>query len=383
MSEPAVRDLRNWTASPGSSPRERTSNGEIFGSLRTLARQLHLWFGLTVGIHLLIMGLSGSALVFREEWNAALEPAIQKHEAVLPEQVAAKGSETLERDLPGFRPRMLVFSDGQRPVRMIVQKAGAPAFHVFLDPLTGKVLGRGPEVSLPDRVADFHHNLLIGRTGRVINGILAIVLLLLIATGLLLWATQPRPISRRLTVRWSNQRRGIFDLHTAVGFWLSPFLALIAFSAVYFAWHDAVGAFLNAVTFSKPGPAPPKVVARDGRATLVSIAAAAKQAMPEGKLSYIRMPEKVGEPVVVRVKHTDEWRSNGSSHVYLHPSDASVLLVDRTAIQPLGTRIVRNLAPLHFGEVGGRLTQVIWVLLGLTPGTLFLTGLFIWRRKVL
>lgn len=382
---------------------QRTLHGTIVGSLlqeglnsgsttssvdpvssRKRIRRFHLWLGLIVGVHLLFMGLSGSALVFREEWNSLLEPAVASNAAQAePQQIAARVSQTLRREFPGLQPRMLVFPKVGRPLRLTLKRPDSGVFQVYFDPAATAVLARGPEVSFPDQVADFHHNLLIGRTGRVINGVIAIILFLLIATGLWLWVMQRRSIALRLTVRWSNSRRGLFDLHTAVGFWLAPFLALIAFSAIYFAWHESVAGFVNAITFSHTVQPPPKAERQRGSATLETITAVAKQAMPKGKISYIVWPARADDPIVVRVKHSDEWRSNGSSHLYLDPSNASVLLSDRTAEQPIGTRIIRNLAPLHFGEFGGRVTQILWVLLGLSPGALFLTGFLIWRRKVL
>ena len=50
---------------------------------------------------------------------------------------------------------------------------------------------------------------------------------------------------------------------------------------------------------------------------------------------------------------------------------------------PFGVRLMLLFRPVHFGTWGGPATRVLWVLVGLTPGILFLTGFVMWWRRVL
>lgn len=349
---------------------------------RLWIKRAHLWLGLITGTHLLLMGLSGSALVFREPWTAAIEPAAATREDRVPiNALSAAISRTLDREFPAHKLRLLTLPEGQRPVRATLQKPGSKPITVYLHPATGATIAQSSAVLFPDWLADFHHNLLLGRTGRVINGVMAIVLLSLIASGVWLWITQKRPFPLRLKVRLSSRYRTNFDLHSAAGFWVAPLLAVMACTAVYFAWHPQVAKLIDAVTFSRPAAGAPRASTNPGTATLEEIITAASNALPEARISFVRFPEHRGDPVVVRMKHADELRSPGTSQVYLEPSTAAVVLRDRTSEQPLGTRIVRNLAPIHFGEFGGLPIRLVWLALGLAPGLLFITGFFIWRRK--
>lgn len=117
MSPPTLHDIADGMLLRQSPYSETPGSRANRGSSRRRIRQVHLWLGLIVGVHLIAMGVSGSALVFREQWNAALEPAVPKQAAVSkPEQVAARVSQMLARDFPGFERRMLVFSEDQRPL---------------------------------------------------------------------------------------------------------------------------------------------------------------------------------------------------------------------------------------------------------------------------
>jgi uncharacterized iron-regulated membrane protein len=69
--------------------------------------------------------------------------------------------------------------------------------------------------------------------------------------------------------------------------------------------------------------------------------------------------------------------------VYVDPATAKVVRLDFHAERPLGVRLQRDIYALHFGTFGGSVTRLIWVLVGLFPGVLFLTGLLMYRNRVL
>jgi hypothetical protein len=56
----------------------------------------------------------------------------------------------------------------------------------------------------------------------------------------------------------------------------------------------------------------------------------------------------------------------------------------RSQFKPrVGDQILRGAYALHFGNFGGNKLKVAWVVLGLAPGLLFLTGTLMWiNRKI-
>jgi uncharacterized iron-regulated membrane protein len=91
---------------------------------------------------------------------------------------------------------------------------------------------------------DFHTNLLGGPTGRRINGIGAISLVLLCLTGAVIWWPGVRHWRRSLTIEWGARfPRLNWDLHSALGFWCFAFVAMWGVSGVYFVfprWFDVL-----------------------------------------------------------------------------------------------------------------------------------------------
>jgi len=137
--------------------------------LRRILFQLHLWVGAAATLYILLMSLTGSAIVFRNELN------------------------------------------GNRLIEWLVR---------------------------------LHGSLLIGMTGRLVDGIGGVSLSLLCLTGAAIWWPGIKHWRRSLTVDWSGSfARLSWDLHSALGFWLFLFALLWGVSGFYFGFPDAFNFF--------------------------------------------------------------------------------------------------------------------------------------------
>lgn len=82
-----------------------------------------------------------------------------------------------------------------------------------------------------------HADLGAGTTGRLLNGLGAIGLTVLCITGAVVWWPGLTHWRRSLTVSWSAKFPRIsWDLHSALGFWVFPFVLEWAVSAIYFSF---------------------------------------------------------------------------------------------------------------------------------------------------
>ena len=72
-----------------------------------------------------------------------------------------------------------------------------------------------------------------------------------------------------------------------------------------------------------------------------------------------------------------------SNYVYLDPYTGKVLRVDSVENRSVGDTILAWVTPLHFGTFGGGLTvYVLWVVLGLSPAVLGVSGVLMWWNRV-
>ena len=204
--------------------------------LRQVVFQIHLWSGLTVGVYIVAISVSGSVLVYRSELRQTFEPE--------PRYVTVSGTRMTEETLtevaqqtyPDHRvARVILREDPARAATVTLNREGAPT-QILFDPYTGTDLGHRLPVAyrLTTWLLDLHDNLLYGETGRRVNGFGAIALTLLGITGGVIWWPGYQTWQRSLLVDWrANWRRLIWSLHSALGAWFFLFVILWGVTGIY------------------------------------------------------------------------------------------------------------------------------------------------------
>jgi len=206
--------------------------------LRRALFQVHLWSGIAVGLYILMISLTGSVLVYRNEL----------YRAATPEPIMSKGSgprltdhqlaEAATRLYPGYRVVKLGRAqDLDQAVDVQLRRGNVIKKRLF-DPRSGRDVGQAVPtgIRLMSELLDLHDNLLTGESGRRVNGIGAIAVLALATTGLVVWwpgiKTWHRSLSLHRGVGW---KRLTWDLHSMIGFWSLAFTLIFAVSGVYLA----------------------------------------------------------------------------------------------------------------------------------------------------
>ena len=204
--------------------------------LRKAIFQVHLWAGIVLGLYILLISITGSILVFSNELFRVTTPD--------PIVIASSATPLTDRQLDAAATRayagyhVLRITHGPTPSYAvdIALKRGASTRNRLFDPYTGADLGNSVPLGtwLVARTLDLHDNLLGGATGRRINGLGAALIAILALTGLIVWwpgiAAWRRSLTLRRNVGW---QRLIWDLHSALGFWLFVFILMFALSGIY------------------------------------------------------------------------------------------------------------------------------------------------------
>jgi uncharacterized iron-regulated membrane protein len=278
--------------------------------MRRVCFRIHLWTGLLSGAYMVLMSVTGSAIVFRGELGRWLTPVPR----VVPAGRRRTRDELVadaERALPQWSvTELTVPGDPTEPAEIRLRRGQRRVDKIF-NPYSGDLIGeRVPrEPRSIERLADLHDNLLAGPRGRFANGVGALALTVLCITGAVVWwprAGAPGALKRRLTMRRGRTwRRTAWSLHTAVGFWMLALLSIWAVSGVYLALptaFDCVSDVLDRLD-------------ADGRLSMT-------------------MYRALG------------WMSDA-----------------------------------HFGRFAGNGIKILWVVLGLTPALLFMTGAYLWWTR--
>ena len=83
---------------------------------------------------------------------------------------------------------------------------------------------------------DLHDNLLFGRPGRRANAFGAGLVLVLAATGLVVWWPGIKSWRRSLWVSFGRRQRFTWRLHSALGFWFLGFVVMWGVSGLYLSY---------------------------------------------------------------------------------------------------------------------------------------------------
>jgi uncharacterized iron-regulated membrane protein len=341
---------------------------------------VHTWTGIIAGVFLSVLALTGSVIVFRVEFERAALPK----SAPVSSATLRVSLDEAAREIVRVRPdahirRVRMPAAPSDPYIFQVESSGKRTERLVSDASSGRVLGT-VESGWIAWVVDLHRNFLAGKSGRKAVGIAGIVLLVLSATGLLMWLTGARRWRAWISLRREGStRRFNFELHRASGLWAYSFLAVISFTGIGLAFPETYRQAMHSMTGAPATVPAPKGIKAKVERSLDEYLRAGRGAMPDGVATELRLPESGKGPVDLRLYRPGDL-APGGNHVYLEPATAAVVRVDRIADRPVGARFLAAMAPIHYGEFGGIPIKVAWALLGLTPILLFVTGLIAWWR---
>ena len=273
--------------------------------LRSLAFKLHRYIGVMVGLLLLIIGLTGSALVFWHEidysQNLHLRSVIPQGERISLESAA----KIVRSSYPNLQLSLIELPRKPEETYIVsMSSKDDKSIDVYVHPYTGKILGSGEwGRTLMTFIYNIHITLLAGEVGDFVVGICGILLLLLGLTGLILW-TGWRRLATGFRIRWKSPTRLVnYDIHQVSGIVSSALLILMAFTGAAMIFYEQFESAVYAIS-NIPKPEEPKstIVANRPRLAIDAVVQKANAPLPEGEITYITIPEKPDEAFMVAGK---------------------------------------------------------------------------------
>jgi len=330
--------------------------------LRRALFQIHLWTGIGLGLYVVLISVSGSAIVFRNElykvWGAPPKTVPVGPARLTEDQMRANAHQRY----PGYA--ISFYFEGKRPgqpTEVWLEKSHSKKQRLF-DPYTGDDLGRSVPIGISAVawLSDLHTNLLGGPKGRAVNGIASIFLTLVCLTGAVLWWPGVSSWRRSLVINpKANWKRINWELHSAVGFWTFALVFMWAFTGIYLVFPDP---FQRAVDHFAP---------LDYYRILADDAPSARPALKTPSPVFVLVDDPVIQPIAPPARSNSD-RPNGAR-------------APRRRFIPhysKGDLVLRWIYYLHFGNFAGNKTKGVWVALGLLPVGLFLTGAIMWWNRV-
>ena len=204
--------------------------------LRRALLKIHLWLALAIGLYVIVISISGSAVIFRPDVSRWAIPRVvpsAEGERLQGDALAA----ALATAYPEYE--VVRFAEGRfprQPAEVLLLRDGVEHGRLF-DPFALQDMGESYPISVRaiEWLVSLHDDLLAGEVGRTINGIGGAIMLIIALTGMVLWWPGQRAWFRSLYVPLRSARP-LWHLHSAVGFWACVLLLNWSLTSLYLAF---------------------------------------------------------------------------------------------------------------------------------------------------
>ena len=361
--------------------------------MRKWAVRVHRWTGLTLGLVLVVLGLSGSFNVFHREVDAWLNPAYWEAQA----RAKLRPSEALalaQARYPQMKAPLLGLPVDGGPYTLTFRDEALAAdgrqFQLAIDPGTGEITGPrvhwgGLSFSKSQFVRTLyrlHYELLAPPWGHTLVGLSGLFLVGLIVLGVVLW--WPRNGNWRKAFAFKRSAhivRQMFDAHRLIGVVSALVLLFSGFSGSYIVFpdefHAATALFGNAESL------PRTVLSQTpGRGINMEKAIAIATAQFDDATPFnVSPPNGDYGTYRVRLRRTAEAHLLGRTFVWIEPATGNIVRIHDYTEQRGINRFYAWQFPLHNGTLFGMPGRIVVFIAGLAPLALLVSGLIVWRQK--
>lgn len=368
---------------------------------------LHLWLGLLSGIILIIVCLSGCLYAFKNQVSDWIN-----RDKVFIESVSGKihSPDDIKNQLEkeGKNLSSITIPEGQNRSFVVSYKNNGLDYSVYYNQYTGKELGT-PDVSFShffEVVLDLHRNLLMGNTGRQINGIGVLMFCFLLFSGFILWIPKKlKHLKQALTIKFSAKFfRVNYDLHNTLGFYTFLLLFFMAVTGLYvtYPWVK------NALIISMGGTSISNIAENteeDSNAfnilmndmlnrqneknspetkkeiPLQQIIKSANKILPYKAATTIELPNEENPRYTITKINTDNWLGAMLPDEITFDKEGNLKSKDLFADKPLDKQFTSLSKPLHTGEILGLKSIILYFMVCLIGLSLPVTGFLIWWHR--
>jgi sulfite reductase (NADPH) flavoprotein alpha-component len=392
--------------------------------LRKILFQAHWLIGITAGIVMAVVGVTGGMLSFEHQLLYFFNPGVMH--IMPPGTQALSPVELIERMQtanPGRRVVTVTLSADPKDTAKVGFAADAqPAQSVpggqrrgemrYVDPYTGAVLAKPQGEAFFRTVMQIHRWLAAGETGKQIVGAATIGLVVLCLSGLYLrWPRRLSDWRAWFVFRLALKGRSfLWELHAVIGTWALLFYLMAGLTGLYwsYGWYrDVLFAITGAPRPVQAGTggnraAPPDSAkadagkqnkAREGERD-IEMPRESRQAnigpawdtfrreVPEFSTATLRLPEKPGQPVQITYLDRDARHDRATNRVML-AGDGKILQHERYAKKPAGAKIMSSIFALHSGSFFGEAGVILMMLASLAMPLFPITGwmMYLDRRR--
>ena len=364
--------------------------------IKKIFGKIHLWLGLTSGLLVLIIAVTGCIYAFQAE----IQDHTQPYRFVKAQQKAPLAPSVIHdiaaKELPGKHPHSVTYDRRDRAAIVAFYNVDPEYYYVvYIDPYNGEVL----KVKNMDR--DFFRIILMGHfylwlppeIGQPIVASATLIFVLMLISGLILWWPKNKSARKqRFSVKWNAKwRRVNYDLHNVFGFYMTWVVIFIALTGLVwgFQW------FAKAVYWTAGGEKnyefsePVSDTTQQSSHTVAAVDAIWQKMMkenPGAETIEVHYPETKAAAIGAGANPDGDtyWKTD---YRYFDQYSLQELSVDhlygRYKDAAAADKLVRMNYDIHTGAIWGFPGKLLAFFASLIAASLPVTGFMIWwgRKK--
>ncbi len=354
---------------------------------------LHLWLGLSSGIIVFIVSLTGVLFIFCDDIidglaYDSLHVQEVKEKKLTPEEILKSFKEQFPDRKASY---FITYRDPERTIKLASSTKERDLQFSWIDPYTGKVLTSGKAYDFFYVIAHIHSgHIPFGDTGNLIVEISVWIFLIELITGLILWWPKKWNKSTRkqsFSIKWkATFKRLNYDLHNVPGFYnLLPALLITITGLIivnkplgnttqkifggttkaYSQLRDIKPEYDSTKTFAPVSPVIEKLFAKQKEAKQVKLSVASKDSITT---LYAATGKNIG------LKGIENGKTFAINRYTGQEMEIPVKIMN-------GLEIDDWTMNLHIGFWAGWLGKILTLLVGLICMFLPVTGFLIWYGR--
>jgi len=359
--------------------------------------KLHLWLGLSSGLVVFIVAVTGCIYAFQSE----IQDLTQSYRFVTPEETSILPPTTIwdkaDAALPDKHLHAVLYASPDRAAQAIYYSFEEHYYYfVYVNPYTGEVL------KVKDAYADFFRLVLDGHfylwlppaIGQPVVASFTLVFLFMVISGLILWwPRKKKNLKSSLKIKWNARwRRKNYDLHQIMGFYVMGFASLFAITGLVwgFEWFRDTVFFVSSggedyVEYYTP-LSDSTAVYQDTVPALDAVWMKMRTLYPDSEWIEVHPPEFENAAIAANANPdaSTYWKMD---YRYFDQNTLEELPVkhiyNRFDEASIGDKVMRINYDLHVGAIAGLPGKIFAFLLSAIIASLPVTGFLIWwgRRK--
>ncbi|MXV16812.1 PepSY-associated TM helix domain-containing protein [Hufsiella ginkgonis] len=366
-------------------------------TFKKIIGKIHLWLGLSSGLIVLFLAVTGCILAFERE----IEDATQSYRfAEAQDKLPLAPSvikQIADRQLPGKAVHSIGYETGRSTIAVYFgSEPEAYYYLVFLDPYAGKVL------KVKDMSVDFFRVVIMGHyylwlppaIGQPIVASATLIFFLLMITGLILWWPRHKAaLKQRFSVKWNARwRRVNYDMHNVFGFYMTWVAVFIAVTGLImgFQWFSksvywVASGGKQVVEYHEVFSDTAKIAAWKGAPAIDQLWLKTRQDNPRFGGSVEMHPPANDKGVIEVAINPDTetyWRADYRYYDQHTLEEITVNhLYGRYRNTSVADKIIRMNYDVHVGAIGGIPGKSLAFCASLVAASLPVTGFLIWRGR--